>query len=176
MPFLTFYIYYIIFFYKNQKRFLVGMAGLEPAASWSQTTRSTNWPTSRYGVDGRARTYDLSLIRRMRYQLRHIDIPRLFLGDWLKVNSKRIAVWAFSYFLYILYNIFFIFSNKMFRFELRSKRFIVINYHTFKHLWGERGITISRPQGPQPCALPLSYVHRIRLCELSQYFTPVGIT
>ena len=35
---LTFYIYYIKIFYKNQ---LVGVAGFEPAASWSQTKRST---------------------------------------------------------------------------------------------------------------------------------------
>ena len=38
-----FYIYYIKNFFKTQmSSFMVGVAGIEPATSWSQTTRSTN--------------------------------------------------------------------------------------------------------------------------------------
>ncbi len=86
---------------------LVGVEGFEPPISRSQSARRRpNSTIPRYmvprgGVGPPWRTYQVRILTTI--WPRHIKAH--FWLYWLKVNSKRVAVWAFIYFLisYLLY-------------------------------------------------------------------------
>ena len=69
MSFFILYIYYTIFFYKNQIFwFLVAPVGVEPTTLGSSIQRSTNWATEPYGWTGKNRTYStLRLYRKQSF-------------------------------------------------------------------------------------------------------------